>query len=334
MIKDTDKLNIFLLIIALFLAYVIPFKLFLLSYIILGPLHYITEINWIRDKNYFVKSKSWIFFCILFCFLLSIPSWYNFFKGNHFNISINNFFVEFQKKTNIIIFSVLFLAFYFTYTRHKKLAYWLVLFLFLLGLIFINFSTFNLFIGILLPTIIHVYIFTLFFMWYGSIKNKSKIGVLNVALLASVPVMIIFIPLPKFLYETPLKYVVDTYINTKFYILNIELAKLLQLNNGKNFNFSDTITTKIQIFISFAYTYHYLNWFSKTKIIGWHKNFSSKKVVLFLLLWFFLITLNMVNYKLGLVTLFFLSYMHVFVEFPINIISIREVFSYYAKKLK
>ena len=44
---------------------IFPFKLFLFSYAFLGPLHYLTEINWLSENNYFVKSsKNWKVFYI------------------------------------------------------------------------------------------------------------------------------------------------------------------------------------------------------------------------------------------------------------------------------
>ena len=48
-----DKLNSFLILISLGLACFLPFELFLVSYALLGPLHYLTESNWIRDKGFF-----------------------------------------------------------------------------------------------------------------------------------------------------------------------------------------------------------------------------------------------------------------------------------------
>src|ERR1043165_8502495 len=34
-------------------AFVLPFELFLFSYAVLGPLHYLTEISWLHDRKYF-----------------------------------------------------------------------------------------------------------------------------------------------------------------------------------------------------------------------------------------------------------------------------------------
>ena len=35
-----------------------PFELFLFSYIILGPLHYMTELSWLKERNFFTHTAS------------------------------------------------------------------------------------------------------------------------------------------------------------------------------------------------------------------------------------------------------------------------------------
>src|SRR6478736_340910 len=50
-------LNSLLILVSCLVAFYIPFELFLFSYGILGPLHYLTEIGWLHKKNYFTKGK-------------------------------------------------------------------------------------------------------------------------------------------------------------------------------------------------------------------------------------------------------------------------------------
>ncbi|MEZ4686061.1 MAG: hypothetical protein R3B47_08345 [Bacteroidia bacterium] len=54
--ESVDKLNIGL-VIAAFGGDVPAFELFLFSYAFLGPLHYLTEINWLQKRSYFVSDK-------------------------------------------------------------------------------------------------------------------------------------------------------------------------------------------------------------------------------------------------------------------------------------
>src|SRR6186997_718295 len=70
MANREDYINIGLLLISCALAFVLPFELFLFSYAILGPLHYLTEINWLHKRNYFTTGKKDYLLLILLCFLL------------------------------------------------------------------------------------------------------------------------------------------------------------------------------------------------------------------------------------------------------------------------
>jgi hypothetical protein len=53
-----NYVNIGLMMISCVTAYVVPFGLFLFSYTVLGPLHYLTEISWLHDRKYFVKAHG------------------------------------------------------------------------------------------------------------------------------------------------------------------------------------------------------------------------------------------------------------------------------------
>ncbi|MBC7891250.1 MAG: hypothetical protein H7Y12_03480, partial [Sphingobacteriaceae bacterium] len=54
--KTIDGVNIALLLFSCVLAFVIPFELFLFSYAVIGPLHYLTEINWLHNRKVFATS--------------------------------------------------------------------------------------------------------------------------------------------------------------------------------------------------------------------------------------------------------------------------------------
>src|SRR5687767_4684915 len=62
--------NTGLIIFSCIVAFFIPFELFLFSYAILGPLHYLTEIGWLHKKNYFTKGKYDFIFLVGCCTLL------------------------------------------------------------------------------------------------------------------------------------------------------------------------------------------------------------------------------------------------------------------------
>ena len=70
-------------------------------------------------------------------------------------------------------------------------------------------------------------------------------------------------------------------------------------------------------FIAFAYTYHYLNWFSKTSIIRWHQ-VNRSRLIGIVALWLLAVGLYGFDYRVGFIALYTLSFMHVFLEFPLN----------------
>ena len=85
--------------------------------------------------------------------------------------------------------------------------------------------------------------------------------------------------------------------------------------------YNSTIGIMLMRFIAFAYMYHYLNWFSKTEVIRWHK-VPKIRFAAVLLIWLAACGLYAYNYALGLSFLFFLSFTHVLLEFPLNMVSI------------
>src|SRR5262245_26704727 len=53
--------NIGLMILALVIAAVVPFELFLVSYAVLGPLHYLSEISWLHDRRFYApRPLDWL----------------------------------------------------------------------------------------------------------------------------------------------------------------------------------------------------------------------------------------------------------------------------------
>jgi hypothetical protein len=81
--------------------------------------------------------------------------------------------------------------------------------------------------------------------------------------------------------------------------------------------YGSPLALAVMAFIAFAYTYHYLNWFSKTSIIRWHE-IPRARAVTIVLVWLTSVALCLYDYRLGLQWLFFLSFTHVVLEFPLN----------------
>lgn len=157
-----NYLNIGLMITSLVLAYIIPFELFLFSYAVLGPLHYLTEISWLEKKNFFVKSKKDIWLFVVLVLLITV--------GLFDSQSKANFFL------GSFIFSGFVYALMILYVEKIALKLVLVLFTFIFSIVF-KLNTYPgflfLFFAVWLPTIIHVFVFTGAFILFGALKKQK-----------------------------------------------------------------------------------------------------------------------------------------------------------------
>lgn len=287
-------------------AFIIPFEMFLFSYAILGPLHYLTEISWLHKRNYFAKGKyDFIWLVVLALF------------GTFAYLGV----AEFKKVGMIAPFIALVsgIAFYFIKDWYLKL---LAIIMGFMAASLLKDSTFFLvFFLVFLPTIFHVFLFTGTFMLHGAIKSKSVTGKISVLVL-------ILCAMSFFYFDAAnIHYTVGEGIKKSYHdfaVLNMFLINFFQFDNLKKLDtytmdaiFGSAGGIKIMRFIAFAYTYHYLNWFSKTSIIKWHL-VDKKYLIATLAIWLSAVGIYAYDYKTGLKFLFLLSFMHVFLEFPLN----------------
>src|ERR1700731_2179386 len=56
--RTIHAVHLGLMLAALAITYVVPFELLLLSYVVLGPAHYFTEISWLHDRKYFLPNRN------------------------------------------------------------------------------------------------------------------------------------------------------------------------------------------------------------------------------------------------------------------------------------
>lgn len=323
--KSIDLVNILLIAVCLLFAFKIPFEMFFFMYAVLGPLHYLTEMRWLREKGFFVQKKNlnWVWLILAFTIFVSIKptlkflgadtSWFTF---NYTGYVVLTFFLF---AASIVLF--------------KKT--WKILLSFVAGLLF-SFFIYNLFpkdgsmvIATLIPTTIHVYLFTGLFMLYGALRSKSKIGYWSVVALFIVPFIIIGVDINPIDYY-PSERMIELIQTANFSQSLYRTAYIMGLaeEGGANYNPLLVYAVKLKIFFAFAYTYHYLNWFSKTSIIGWAKGINKKSALIIGGIWLLSISIYYYDYNLGFLALFFLSYLHVALEFPLNVVTIKEVFKF------
>lgn len=307
--KGINYLNISLMLLSVLLAYIVPFELFLFSYAVLGPLHYLTEVSWLDKKNYFIKSKVDIWFLVLIVLFITLGLFNQDSKANNFIASF--LFLGFVYGLTLILVENIAIKLLIAFTA------------FVLSIV-LKFNEFPdlpfMIFAIWLPTIIHVYIFTGLFMLYGALKAKSKTGLLSVIVFI-VCALFFFIYNPSHIGITVSNYGREAY--SLFTVLNKSLYELFgfgsyfDMTENPNILFFNNNSISIMRFIAFAYTYHYLNWFSKTTVIKWN-DVSKKRMMMILSLWIISVGLYAYSYRIGFYALFLLSMLHVFLEFPLN----------------
>jgi hypothetical protein len=351
-----NVLNIGLMIASMVAAFLMPFEVFLFAYAFMGPLHYLTEISWLHDRNYFTKGKYDFWFLILLCLMLSAE--YFIFRYSIFGNSTDGIKEWLRswsfgdKLIYIAFFGACVLA--FVKNLYVKIGALALIFLFANG-VFVPQDPDNpqptsiskLLLTSFVPTLIHVYVFTGIFMLFGALKSRSKSGLLSVVVFVLVPFLLWylfqsnrFIPVTEY----GIKAFGDANSRDGFFDLNQtilyyffnpqEIAATLKGIDLKKTT-DDAVWFKlvyesqtgilIMRFIAFAYTYHYLNWFSKTEIIRWHKVPKGRFIVV-ITLWIASLAVYAYNYTLGLQWLFFLSFSHVLLEFPLNFTSFAGIF--------
>ncbi|MCB0762487.1 MAG: hypothetical protein KDC12_13255 [Flavobacteriales bacterium] len=298
-VQHVDGLNTGFIILSAIAAVFFPFELFIGSYIILGPLHYLTELNWLKDRRFFIASDKRFLLLVALSVLVTFiylaskvsVSW-----ASHLSLSalilggllgsIALLAIR-QMVYSIIGFFVLLFIGYFLTTMWKPI--WLL--------------------ALFVPTVIHVYFFTLAFMWYGSLKVRSVLGYFNIILLIAAGVILLYFSPSQ---VSPSGTLGQFMSISRFNSLSSTLLALSGHWRG------------VQSFLAFAYTYHYLNWFSKTSIIRWHEIPTGKWITV-IVLWLSSVGLFLWDIRAGVFALFGLSILHVVMEFPLNIRSIQYI---------
>jgi hypothetical protein len=338
-----DIVNFFLIWLTLGLAMKWPFQLFLFSYIVIGPVHYLTEINWLDKQDYFLRPKdsrvfvwSMVFLVLLLtaAALLPITGAWQWSKPLHEAIyQLPGQPVQQILRWSWVLLLVAFvMAAAWLFTERGMLRAFIVIVCLLSSTLFYTVPTVAIFFGVLLPTIGHVFLFTILFMTYGTLKTRSSWGWLNIISMPLAVVVIVAWPrtaaydslTPSLLQLTLASVAAD--VN---YVINKWLGLL---NNGRIDAYSPAFF-KAQSFLAFVYTYHYLNWFSKTSIIKWHQ-VEKKKFIFSAVLWAASLALYKVDYRLGFAAITSLSVLHIVLEFPLNFVSMRGILGAMTAKFK
>lgn len=359
MTKDTriNVLNIGLMLMSCAAAFIMPFEVFLFAYAFLGPLHYLTEISWLHDRQYFSKGKYDYLVLLIIGILITWDylAYQNQLWPYHDPETAYSKVISLKISDKFLLLA-LFGSVIMAFVKNIPIK---LISLFLLFALINNWirptldaegnpvqsreSTIMYILTSFVPTLIHVYLFTGLFMLYGALKTRSKSGLWSVLVFVICPLLLItlfrdqhFVQVSSYgmkAYGTPDG--PDGFFDLSKSILNRFMG--LQANSAGmsnhaaaqqqldaqwiQFVYYSQAGILLMRFIAFAYLYHYLNWFSKTEVIRWHQIPKARFAVI-IFLWIASVSIYAVDYSKGLQWLFFLSFSHVLLEFPLNMVSI------------
>jgi hypothetical protein len=293
-----NYVNIGLMLASAVAACVMPFEVFLLSYAVLGPLHYLTQISWLHDRGYFTTGRwDWIPLALLGVLSLEAAygQWLGWF-GSPFVALGLGVVVAFVRNPVVKVATLVACI-----ALAEPAREW--------------FPS-RVFFGVLLTTVVHVYVFTGLFILAGSLKSRSVSGWASLAVFLACGLGLLLVQ-PT----TPLR--LTSYASDNLAPFSGMVTAMLRILPPVAEDRNSAIMG-IGRFLGFAYTYHYLNWFSKTGVIRWHE-IGAARMAAIGVLWAVSVGLYWWDYATGLAALFFLSIVHVFLEFPLDARTLVDV---------
>jgi hypothetical protein len=265
----------------------------LLSYVVLGPAHYATEISWLHDRKYFLPQRGIaiaLAAVAIIAALIDNASWFGFVMWSAFVLS-----ALLAATTTALQSTILFM-----------------IALVLTAVLLSNGASIAV-VGILLPTLIHVSLFTLVFMMLGAFRSGQKVQWVLVALYLAAIALILLAPpnaatlIPSFAAAG------------HDYFANVGPAL------GRLFGIPDLrLDTRLTSLLAFIYTYHYLNWFIKAEVIRWNA-MSRGRLALVVAASAASTALYFYDYAFGFTVLLALSLAHIVLEFPLNSLALRQL---------
>lgn len=340
--------------VSLIAAFILPFEVFLFSYAILGPLHYLTEISWLHDRKYFSPRRWDVLPLIIFAVLFMFGSG-SMVLGEENTAALKETALEpILSFLELYSYDLTFLSFglalLFILSKDWRIRLGGAIVLLLAAYMFhapealdeeiTNRATFDRYLhsldkrsnnfyysafAVYMPTLIHVYVFTGAFILFGALKRDSRSGYLSFGFFLFCAIAC-FIILPDASYYTASNWALESY-NGGFRTMSSHLLihfegmdwnSIFKMGSeDEHFILHNNASILFARFIAFAYTYHYLNWFSKTSIIRWHK-VPKLRFAGVCILYAASIALYIYDYTIGFQWLFLLSFAHVVLEFPLN----------------
>jgi hypothetical protein len=297
-----DRVNSGLMILSAAAAVAAPFHVFLFSYAILGPLHYLTEISWLHDRQYFARRlplrRVWLAVVVA----AAVAVGFGFVSSELLNRPVAPTF-EIG-----LVYLALLVAPVALFVRHTANGVALTIVAAVAIALAARHPLYAL-TAYLLITIIHVLFFTACFVLFGALKSRSRSGLISLGVFAACAVGSFVIAAPAIMPSPSIRSVYEG-----FEQLNLVLLRFF--GHGARDVYGASALGVMRL-IAFAYTYHYLNWFSKTSIIRWHE-VSRRRAIGIIAAWLAGIALYAYDYRVGFAVFYVLSIAHVMLEFPLN----------------
>ena len=291
--RRTDAVHFALMLGALALAYVFPFELVLLAYVFLGPAHYLTEISWLHDRKYFLPHRGIALALIVVALAAS--------------------FLENATWFGIIVWIAFLCRALFAGARTALQGMVLVMLAIVATAFLASRGPGFAIVGVLLPTLVHVSLFTLIFMTLGAARSRSPVQFVLVAAYVAAIALIMAVP-PRSQTVIP---ALAALAHESFGNVPQALGRALDIPNLK-------LDARLTGLLSFVYTYHYLNWFIKAEVIRW-ADVPKARLALVAALSIPATAFYFYDYVLGFALLLSLSLTHVLLEFPLNSLSLRQL---------
>lgn len=272
-----------------------PFETLLLAYAVLGPLHYMTEISWLHDRNYFLPRRrdAWPLWVGGTALIVAVIA------AAEADRDVLRRAVENGALFALFGFALILLITPVWWRRLLALAALVPLCLWFARSLDLADS-----LAGYLPTVIHVYVFTGLFMLVGWLRRRGRDGA--VALLA-------YALCPLLCWLAPLDWsaAASAWAERAFVGTLAGINTLILGDAGYAIDRAHVVEHPASILVTrvlaLAYLYHYLNWFSKVEVIGWAR-ISPARGALIVALWVFAAGFYFVDYALGFMLLLDLEF--------------------------
>lgn len=291
--RRNDTIHLGLMLSAFAAAYLVPFELLLLAYVVLGPAHYFTEISWLHDRSYFLPHRGIALGLTLIAIVAALidnASWFGFAMWGALAVCAMLAATTSAAEGTLVFMIALALAALMA-SSGQSLAV----------------------VGILIPTLIHVSLFTLVFMTLGAIKAKSRVqGALVIVYLVAIVIILLAPPTAEIRIASFAKAAQEYFGN-----VGPALSRLFGIHGL-------TLDTRLTSLLAFVYSYHYLNWFIKADVIRW-ADIPRSRLLLVIAASAISTALYFYDYAFGFTFLLALSLVHILLEFPLDSMALRQL---------